>query len=461
MRPERPLATGDEAGFTLVELLIVVVLIPIIVGAVATAIVVSLRNQTSVANRITDSNSAQIASAFFVRDVQSAAFVTTNGAVTGPVPCGSGDTSSTGLTFRLGLSWGSPTAGGVLVSYWEAPSTGTLYRLYCINGSNVPTAKVVVADGLTTTSLIAPAITPASSLSAAQGGWATTVGLAAIDLSGLQQASTYTFDLLGAPRVSVAGQGGTPAPPPLLLLGSGSPVLNCSGSNGVISVQGTAYIDSSQSGAVSLGNSTLTATQISVNNSTPSSSITSGPHGSANPTPVSGPDIPDPYASLVPPTAPPALPSTYDRSTNTTTYFPGTYSTTLNIASNGTVVFATGTYIFQQGISVSGGANISSAAGGVLFYVSGGSINLTGNGSLTLNPETPAPYAIAPDLVIWQDKSDTNPVYVAGNGGVHSITGVIYAPSAEVGGGGNGNYQAGSIIAAELGCNGNGTVGVG
>ena len=132
-------------------------------------------------------------------------------------------------------------------------------------------------------------------------------------------------------------------------------------------------------------------------------------------------------------------------------------------------MLATGTYILQGGISVSGQANLSSQSGapgtsqGVLLYVTGGSINFSGQGYVSLAPlSNPSPYpVIAPNLGIWQDKSDTKPVIIAGNASGNIYSGTIYAPTASVGGSGNGSYTAGSVIASSLTCSGNGTETIG
>jgi prepilin-type N-terminal cleavage/methylation domain-containing protein len=67
----------DEAGFTLIELVIVMIIIPIIIGGVTAGILASLQNDSTVYNRLSDSADAQIASADFARDVQSASQLTT------------------------------------------------------------------------------------------------------------------------------------------------------------------------------------------------------------------------------------------------------------------------------------------------------------------------------------------------------------------------------------------------
>ncbi len=108
----------DERGFTLVELLIVMVLIPIIVGALALSLVSVFSLQSSVSNRLGDSGNSQVVVASYTKDVQMASMITTS-ASPAVTQCGPG-------TQVLGLQLGT----GEYVSYNEvAQSTGALYSL--------------------------------------------------------------------------------------------------------------------------------------------------------------------------------------------------------------------------------------------------------------------------------------------------------------------------------------------
>ena len=68
----------DEAGFTLIELVIVVIILPIVLGGIAVALlsVFGLQDQTQ--NRIGDSNDEQVSSSTFNKDVQSAQEIETD-----------------------------------------------------------------------------------------------------------------------------------------------------------------------------------------------------------------------------------------------------------------------------------------------------------------------------------------------------------------------------------------------
>ena len=67
----------DEDGFTMVELLIVLVVMPLIIGAIAATLITLVNDSAQPSNRISDSANAQTTGSYFLRDVQGAAKVTT------------------------------------------------------------------------------------------------------------------------------------------------------------------------------------------------------------------------------------------------------------------------------------------------------------------------------------------------------------------------------------------------
>jgi type II secretory pathway pseudopilin PulG len=204
--------SGRDAGMTLVELLIVLVIMPMVIGAIALALVTSLEDSSGTSARLAESSDVQVASEFFGRDIESAASVTTSSSVT---ECGSGTTPLLSITF-------SPGGTGDEVTYWEE-TVGTSYELmrdFCSGGA--PTSAV-----LSTTLQSATAIEATVSPSAisASGGWISTSGISAISLQGVEEsfatgsassASTaYPLDLQASPRVSTptsqgVDPGGTP-----------------------------------------------------------------------------------------------------------------------------------------------------------------------------------------------------------------------------------------------------------
>ena len=116
----------DDDGFTLLELVIVVAILPIIVGAVGAGLIAIFSIQGSISSRLSDSGDAQVVSANFVEDVQSSLQITTDAAAS---QCGPGKQ-------LLGLEWNlSPTTNTYLtvVSYNEVKSGAQylLRRYYC------------------------------------------------------------------------------------------------------------------------------------------------------------------------------------------------------------------------------------------------------------------------------------------------------------------------------------------
>src|SRR5271170_7776803 len=84
----RNASSKSDRGFTLVELLIVITIIPVIIGALAGGLLEIFSLQNGVASRLGDSADAQVVAATFTKDVQSATTITTAG--TSSTQCGSG-----------------------------------------------------------------------------------------------------------------------------------------------------------------------------------------------------------------------------------------------------------------------------------------------------------------------------------------------------------------------------------
>jgi type II secretory pathway pseudopilin PulG len=100
---------GDEEGFTLIELVIVIVILPMVVGGIAAALIAILQTESTTFNKVGDSADAQITSVNFTRDVQSANAVTDYPATAGQCwPTASSDWPATppaNAVPILGLTW--------------------------------------------------------------------------------------------------------------------------------------------------------------------------------------------------------------------------------------------------------------------------------------------------------------------------------------------------------------------
>ena len=87
-----------------------------------------------------------------------------------------------------------------------------------------------------------------------------------------------------------------------------------------------------------------------------------------------------------------------------------------------------GVYILQGGLSVSGSAALTSAAPGVLLYITGGSLDVGGSGSVNISPLTTGPWA---GILVWQDKLDTGTISYSGASPL-TLNGIVYAPTAQL-----------------------------
>lgn len=232
----------DEGGFTLVELLIVVAVLPIIVGALSYGLMTVLSLQSGVSNRLSDSGDAQVVTASYVKDIQTASEVTTDPTApalsTGVSQCGTG-TQLLGL--YLGTSPDVFSQDQEVVSYVEVQNgtTYTLVRNLCAPGSSTPsssttlsfdvlapcTTQVTWSAGQTPTCQDAPVVLDGTTtLSAAATSWllvdgsaSSNLNVTAIKFSVYEPQSKYTYVLDASP---VAGsstpidQLGAPDPNP-------------------------------------------------------------------------------------------------------------------------------------------------------------------------------------------------------------------------------------------------------
>jgi hypothetical protein len=143
----------------------------------------------------------------------------------------------------------------------------------------------------------------------------------------------------------------------------------------------------------------------------------------------------------------------------------GTYNNGLHISDNissHTYTLQSGMFCFKGGgLSLSGNAAIKSAPDGVLLYFnSGGALNISAGGPVTLSPLQYGPYA---NITIYQDRSNTSQDSITGQStGSLNITGTVYTPAAQFTLTGAGaNYAIGSqYIVYDLVVTGSGTFNV-
>jgi prepilin-type N-terminal cleavage/methylation domain-containing protein len=231
MRKRMSVSTAQEnEGFTLIELVVVVAILPIVVGGIAVALISVFSLQNSVSNRVSDSNDALVASSVFNRDVQSAQMITTATDPTNPsaLACGASGQSQL-LAFEWGASSGFPGGYQHVVSYVETTTSSTngtatvnvLVRQVCSSGtaSTGYTTQRVSTDIGTPSVLISP--TPAN----VSTQWASTLGVTSVVINVNEPGGDYTsaggatktasdqykYSLVGLPGRSTSN--GTPSDP--------------------------------------------------------------------------------------------------------------------------------------------------------------------------------------------------------------------------------------------------------
>jgi prepilin-type N-terminal cleavage/methylation domain-containing protein len=191
----------DDAGFTLIELIITVAILPIVVGAISVALISVLTLQGTVSKTVSDSNDELVGATSFDKDVQSAQLVET---VTTPPACG--PTSGHQV---IAFEWGSNPDGdggySTVISYVQTQvgSTTEFVRLTCTSASTAPTSSIVVAQDVGT-----PTVTlnpPGFSYQTNQG-WTSTQGLYGVTLNVSKgpggSGPGYSYVLSGVPSAS-------------------------------------------------------------------------------------------------------------------------------------------------------------------------------------------------------------------------------------------------------------------
>ncbi len=400
-----------ERGFTLVELLIVVTILPLVIGAISMGLVSVLSLQSRVSNRLSGSGDLETVDATFVKDIQSATTITTE--ATSPPECG---TTGTQL---LGLVWSD---GQSAVSYVSVPMTNgttnySLERTYCTFGDFATPARTTVisydlSGSQSAPSICAPTYSSCSSSLLPPTAAAT---IAAVVFSIYVPMSSAPYTMVASPRAGGDTVGGTPTGnsmvPPLTLLGSGCGVLGVG--NGTLSINvngGTANgnlgIDSTcADGAVNLANEgNIDAATILAPDPSTTTILTSGNPGNIPPL-FGWTAPPDPFSGLVAPQAPPSTSPgsctrTEEEHSVTYTCSPGYYATNVydgtsaGFANNSTVIFTGGgNYYFAQDLSLPNGSTTTFGTGAYIFGATDSGAFTTGTNGITVYGDNALLYA--------------------------------------------------------------------
>jgi prepilin-type N-terminal cleavage/methylation domain-containing protein len=460
-----------DDGLTLIEILISVVILGIIMGAIANALIVGFRTTDETTQRFSESHDAQIASATLAKDIQSAVSIADTSATIGV--CGGGALISFNLETgsQVRYYYGAGSAGETQVTRLNCDGTGKQVLAHFATTSGAPT---VTCDGIACN----PGSRPKPNM---------------IQISITEQ-SGYVYTLQGARRRWACAGGsdcGQPQPAKVnvlvLALGPGpSPGLFIGGSASGLKVNGSLMVNSSSPTAISTGGCTAcidvrdTAKILQgggCSGCTSTNTVPAYPTGWGNyPSPIPDPLLYLPYPSKA------GLP--VNPAPTGTTYHPGVYTTPLQINNKQNNTMEAGIYILEQGMSISANGTKVSGTGVMLFNTcqntgscapspvcsdtvqapssptTGGDIWVTGQSNLTLVPASTGLYN---GVVLFQDRTSTHCMNLSGQSDVSSIDGTLYARTSYLItlGAGHAGMSVFSIIAPNLKIGGQAKVTVG
>jgi prepilin-type N-terminal cleavage/methylation domain-containing protein len=432
----RAFRTADD-GFTLIELIVSMAIVGVIILALGSALTVSIANSNSESDNLTASHHADLAASYFEKDVASSS----GGITTSGTACNS--SSGALVTFR----WPDPATGITPLTRVSYSLVGQkLSRISC----GAATATLVLADNVTSAAvscLQSGAPTPCS-------GSPTTATLNVTQVATTNQWSTtpVTFSLTGALPQTSGLKGGSPVPPPLLILSTGSDALHLQGNASLCVKSGLAVINSTSASGMSLQGSA----DYDCGGPAPAVNMPGGgcSGGSSCPTVNTlSSAVDDPYKSLPDPvgagkcanpqpaTAPNSLTIT---NSGVYCYSSGSLSSITNTGSKPMMVFLYGSASIDTKPSLaivpcdSGFLCGSGAYKGMALWLAHSS------------PSTAQPNTDNTQSINLQQ----------GNGSI-TTTGIVYAPTADMSGNGNSSLVAGQLIVNSIGKGGTPTITIG
>lgn len=187
-----------EEGFTLIELLIAITISSILIGAIGTAFLATMKGTQNLHETFVESHDAQLLATYLTSDAASADPVLVDTASTTATGCG-GPTSGTNV---LRMEWSQvegSTTTTFAVSYRVVGSTtgSELIRYYCEAVSPATLAAATASYHVVAHNLSNPAVqTPAVATSTSSK-----IEMALVSLKTSSESAAYTFNLSAAMRV--------------------------------------------------------------------------------------------------------------------------------------------------------------------------------------------------------------------------------------------------------------------
>lgn len=140
-----------EDGFTLIELMVVLSIMTVVLAAVGTAIITVLKITDDTSSRMSESHDAQLASAYFANDVESAVTVTTTSGGYGP--CGNSNAIVNFEWKDIGIGNTNTAVATSTVASYATSTVGTQIRLerqFCERGPSSAVYNLARTDAIAT-----------------------------------------------------------------------------------------------------------------------------------------------------------------------------------------------------------------------------------------------------------------------------------------------------------------------
>ncbi len=429
----------SEAGLTLVELLVSVVILAMITGALASVFITAFNGSRPTNERIRESNDAQLITAYLERDAQSAggsnpSFGTLDSTLGISAPSTAPDCTSAGsLIVRFTWRDRSSLVDAPLhvANYFFDATTHEVNRKTCVDGVDESFLRLGSEIAAIQPNGVARCITGGTDADCPSAPAATLpdfvelLVLATNDPHNSPTAYTYKLTASVRPEGQAAPDSSTATLVPLIALGGtcGDGVTGIQaqgGGSSTITVYGGAQVNGGCPAVDFQGSIDFIATG-GIGVLAPGTC-----QGTSSPCSQYSTPIGDPFAAL--PTPPADCTNGTHAPPSGSTYFPGVYKTLLSV---GNATFSPGIYVFCNGLTTNG----TVTANGVLFYFTGGTLTVSG-GNFSATAQTTGIYgsgANGANIVVWQKSGNAAGLSVCCSNNTEAhFYGTLYAPSAIV-----------------------------